>query len=120
MSKRAVTVAADETFPAETTTEVVYITQPAARRSGDGYALLGLLAGAVCGAVAGLLLAPRSGDQLRKQLRGATGAGAGPNVPAAAQDAVAQIRQYTAPPADDSVRPGSTAATATTAPAQIE
>jgi hypothetical protein len=92
--------AAEDTL-AESEVEGVRVVAPAPRRSGDdGYLLLGLLAGAVWGAVAGLLLAPGKGEEIRRQLLGQAGPAAPhPTAPAQARDAVAQVLQYTTPTA---------------------
>ena len=88
--------------------DVVRIIAPAPRqRGGDGYLLLGLLAGAVYGAVTGLLRAPRQGEATRRQLLG--GADAEParsQPPPGAEDAVAQVLQYSTPTAAESAGPG--------------
>jgi hypothetical protein len=114
MGKRTVTNPTQDTETTASAIEVVRVAPATPRRTGDGYALLGLLAGAVCGAVAGLLLAPRKGNNAVEQLLGKVGMTATPSTtPAEAQDAVAQIMQYSAPGADENARPPAPTATAT-------
>src|SRR6476661_8293390 len=81
----------------------VSVARPAPPRSGgsDGYLVLGLLLGAVCGAAIGLLRAPHRGVETRERLlRGATAPDARPAP--AASEAMAQILQYGTRPADES------------------
>jgi hypothetical protein len=47
---------------------VVVAPPPAAEDSGDAYLLAGLLVGAALGAVVGLFMAPRSGEETRRQI----------------------------------------------------
>jgi len=104
---------------------VMLVAPPAQAESGAEYVLAGLLVGAVVGAVVGLFMAPRQGEETRRQLLsrlpGSLGETADTGhdeadqvaeqvtqkvpVPSqaspAALDPVAQVAQYQAPPVRD-------------------
>jgi hypothetical protein len=105
MKKRVVAAPAEitEETLAGSEVEVVRVEAPAPRRKGgDGYLLLGLLAGAAYGAVAGLLRAPRKGEETRQQFLGGGGASQAAAPAPAAREAMAQVLQYTTPTAAES------------------
>jgi len=98
---------------------VVLRAAPPPDDSDAGYLIAGLLLGAVLGAAVGLFLAPRSGEEIRQQLKSRLPGGLGEavedhaeaakeavknvvpapsNATPAALDPVAQVTQYQAPP----------------------
>jgi len=97
----------------------VVVVAPQPQDSDAGYLIAGLLLGTVIGAAVGLFLAPRSGEEIRQQLKSRLPGGLGEavedhaeaakeavknvvpapsNATPAALDPVAQVTQYQAPP----------------------
>lgn len=112
---------------------VVMVAPPPPADSGTGYLIAGLVLGTVLGAAVGLFLAPRSGEETRRQLQARLPGGLGEavvesataataavqnvvpspsNATPAALDPVAQVTQYQAAPVQtDAPAPQSTDST---------